>query len=179
MKDYKIESGGERSCVWKNKIVFYIYRILLLINKEDFTMNWKHTMIYTLCLTIILSIVSVNFAEEEGDYGNMFYMVMIKVKPGKIDKYLELYERTTTAKDNEFIISEKVFRHRTGPEWSILIMIECKDFAALQKLFERDDELFMEKFPDEKEREKIFDEFGEYQISHTDAIVIEKPKLGK
>jgi len=142
-------------------------------------MNWKHTMIYTLCLTFIFSFVSVNFAEEEGDKGNMFYMVMIKVKPGMIDKYLELYEKTSTTKDNEFIISEKVFRHRTGPEWSILIMFEYKDFAALQKLFEREDELYMEKFPDEKEREKISDEFGEYQISHTDAIVIEKPKLGK
>ena len=142
-------------------------------------MNWKHTMIYTLCLTIILSIVSVNFAEEEGDYGNMFYMVMIKVKPGMIDKYLELYEKTTTSKDNEFIISEKVFHHRTGPEWSILIMFEYKDFAILQKLFEREDELYMKKFPDEKERKNITDRLDECTIGHTDAIVIEKPKLRK
>ncbi len=142
-------------------------------------MNWKHSVIFMLCLTFVLSFVSTSLAQEEDEKGNMFYMVMIKVKPGKINKYLELYEKTTTAKDNEFIISEKVFRHRTGPDWSILIMFEYKDFTALQKLFEREDELYMEKFPDEKEREKIFNEFGEYMISHTDAIVIEKPKLGK
>ena len=142
-------------------------------------MNWKHTMIYTLCLTFILSLVSVNFAEEDGDKGNMFYMVMIKVKPGMIDKFLELYEKTTTSKDNEFIISEKVFHHRTGPEWSILIMFEYKDFATLQKLFEREDELYMKKYPDEKERKNITDRLDGYTIGHTDAIVIEKPKLGK
>ena len=142
-------------------------------------MNWKHSVIFMLCLTFVLSSVSITFAQEEDEKGNMFYMVMIKVKPGKINKYLELYEKTTTAKDNEFIISERVFRHRTGPDWSILIMFEYKDFAALQKLFEREDELYMEKFPDKKEREKINDEFGEYMISHTDAIVTEKPKLGK
>ena len=142
-------------------------------------MNWKHSVIYMLCLTLILSFVSINFAEEEDDKGNMFYMVMIKVKQGKINKYLELYEKTTTAKDNEFIISEKVFHHRTGPDWSILIMFEYKDFASLQKVFEREEELYMEKYPDEKDREQISNEFDEYTISHTDAIVIEKPKLGK
>ena len=106
-------------------------------------------------------------------------MVMIKIKPGKVGKFLELFEKTNTAKDNEFLISEKVFTHRTGPEWSILLMREYKDFAAVQKAFEREDELDKEKFPDEKEREKIFDELNEYRISHTDAIVIENPKLGK
>ena len=58
-------------------------------------------------------------------------------------------------------------------------MFEYKDFVALQKVFEKEDELYMEKFPDEKDREQISDEFSEYTISHTDAIVIEKPNLGK
>ena len=58
-------------------------------------------------------------------------------------------------------------------------MFEYKDFAALQKVFEREDELYMKKFPDEKERKNITDKFDEYMIGHTDAIVIEKPKLGK
>ena len=142
-------------------------------------MNQKLFVTSMLCLTFVLSSVSVCFAQEEEEKGNMFYMVMIKVKPGKVDEYLKLYEKTTTAKDNEFKISEKVFTHRTGPEWSILLMIECKDFTAFQKAFEREDELYMEKFPDEKEREKISDEFDGYMIGHTDAIVIEKPKLGK
>ena len=142
-------------------------------------MNWKHSVIFMLCLTFFLSFFSICFAQEEEEKGNMFYMVMIKVKSGKVNKYLELYERTATAKDNEFIISEKVFHHRTGPEWSILIMFEYKDFATLQKLFEREDELYMKKYPDEKERKNITDRLDGYTIGHTDAIVIEKPKLGK
>ena len=77
-------------------------------------------------------LISPVFAQEE-ENGNLFYMVMIEIKPGKVGKYLELYEKTNTAKDNEFLISEKVFTHRTGPEWSILLMREYKDFTAVQK----------------------------------------------
>ena len=142
-------------------------------------MNWKLSVIFMLCLTFVLSSVSVSFAEEEEEKGNLFNMTMVNVKPGKIDEYLELYEKTTTVKDNEFIISSQIFTHLTGPEWSVLFMSEYKDFAAFHKAAERHDELFKEKFPDEKEREKISDEFAEYTISHTDAIVIEKPKLRK
>ncbi len=142
-------------------------------------MNQKLIVTSILCLTFVLSSVSICFAQEEEEKGNMFYMVMIKVKPGKVDEYLKLYEKTTTVKDNEFVLSERIFTHRTGPDWSILLMIEYKDFTALQKMFEREDELYMEKFPDEEERDKISDEFDEYMISHTDAIVIENPNLGK
>jgi hypothetical protein len=138
-------------------------------------MKTTTTLLAILLCFCLLSPVS---AQKE-ENGNLFYMVMIKIKPGKVGKYLELFEKTNTAKDNEFLISEKVFTHRTGPEWSILLMREYKDFAAVQKAFEREDELNKEKFPDEKEAEKIFDELFEYRISHTDAIVIENPKLGK
>ena len=116
---------GEKGVVYgKTKLCFvFIEFYYLLINKEDITMNWKHTMIYTLCLTFILSFVSVNFAEEEGDKGNMFYMVMIKVKPGMIDKFLELYEKRQLLKIMSSSSVKRCFtieRVRNGQYWLCL-----------------------------------------------------------
>jgi hypothetical protein len=134
--------------------------------------------ILTLSLMLIVVPATSSHAQDE-ENGNLFYMTMTVVKVGKLGDLLALQEKISTAKDNEYIISQRVFTHMTGPEWSLMTMTEYKDLTARQKANERAGELYTQKFPDEEERAKIGAESAEYVLSHTDAMVVENPKLRK
>lgn len=134
--------------------------------------------ILTLSLMLIVVPATSSYAQDQ-ESGNLFYMTMTVIKVGKLGDHLALSEKISTAKDNEYIISQRVFTHRTGPEWSLMTMTEYKDLTAMQKANERTGELFTQKYPDEEERAKIGAESAQYVVSHTDAVVVEYPKLRK
>jgi hypothetical protein len=134
--------------------------------------------ILTLSLMLIVVPATSSHAQDE-ESANLFYMTMTVIKVGKLGDHIAHMEKISTAKDNEYIISQRVFTHRTGPEWSLMIMTEYKDLTAMQKAYERAGELYTQKFPDEEERAKIGAKSAEYIVSHTDAMVVENPKLRK
>ena len=80
---------------------------------------------------------------------------------------------------NEFLISRKVFTHRWGPDWNIVIIMEFEDLASIDKYQKRNQELRKKMHPDKTERDKIAKQLQELRLAHTDVIVIEIPKLRK
>lgn len=81
---------------------------------------------------------------------------------------------------NDKILSEKNLRHYIGgnsQDWVIILEFKSwEDFAVSQKI---NQELFNEKWPDEKERAEFNRKLGKYFPSHSDEIYRELPKFRK
>jgi hypothetical protein len=82
-------------------------------------------------------------------------------------------------KQNEYLLSQRIFTHLYGPDWTVVVLKEYEDFAGIELSSTRDKEIFKELYPDKEERDEINLEFDNSFIGHTDAIVREVPKLRK
>ena len=124
---------------------------------------------------------SIVFAQEEEEQGHVFTISTFKVSFGKLDEYLELWDKESTPliKKNEFILSHRVFTHSYGPDWNIVVITEYENLSAIESANKKSKELFKEKYPDEDKLDEIYKQFGSYILAHTDAIVRERPKLRK
>ena len=144
-------------------------------------MKLKQSILFTFTLTFLALTSSFVLAQEQEEQGHVFTISTYKVKFGQVNKYLDLLKEfnQSRAEQNEFLISQKVFTHRWGPDWNIVTIREFEDFASIDKWQKRNQELRIKMYPDKTERDKISMQINELRLAHTDAIVTEVPKLRK
>ena len=141
----------------------------------------KSKIIIFVLLSIIFIANSVLSAQEQEEKGHIFTIQTWKVRFNDIHEYLKFWEQEwkPLSEQNEFILSQKVFTHIWGPDWTVITIEEYEDFSAIGKAQEKSNELWKNKYPDKAERNKRDKKFSDYVQAHTDAIVIEVPKLRK
>ena len=144
-------------------------------------MKSKRYITVLLSMVFLLSTGSILLAQEEEEQGNVFTISTFKVRFDQVDEVLDLWEKEfkPIAEQNDLIKSVKVFRHLWGPDWTIVIIREYENFAAISSAQEKSNELRKKKYPDKKKRDEIMKKNQSYLLGHTDAIVREVPKLRK
>jgi hypothetical protein len=121
------------------------------------------------------------FAQEQEEQGNVFTISTWKVPFTKLDEFQSLWEKevTPSVKQNEFILSQRVFTHLWGPDWTVVTIIEYESLSAIESANKRSQELSKEKYPEKEKRDEIRKQIQSFFTGHTDAIVRENPKLRK
>ena len=82
---------------------------------------------------------------------------------------------------NEFILSRKVLTHFYAGAFSVMTINEYASLADIDKAADRGSELFLEKYPDEEERDARAEKFIALSGAglHEDSIVQEYAPLTK
>ncbi len=60
-----------------------------------------------------------------------------------------------------------------------MFITEYKDLASIQAAQKRNTELFEKQYPDKAKRDELTKKFQSFSQGHTDALVVENPKLRK
>ena len=129
---------------------------------------------------ILLTNIAV-FAQEQQNEGNVWAISTWKIRFDQRDDFLKHLETENMPiwKQNEHIISLKVFTHLWGEDWTVIMISEYKSMAAIEAADKKTKELFKQKYPDEKELKKVHDKRRKMVMGHYDNIVREVPKLSK
>ncbi len=127
-----------------------------------------------------LLMVSFSIKAQE-QQGNIFAVSTYKIPFDRIPEYFELYEKEAKPRiaQNEFILSQKILTHAWGPDWTVMVINEYKDLASIQAAQKRGIELFEKQYPDKAKRDELTKKFQSFSQAHTDALVVENPKLRK
>ena len=124
-----------------------------------------------------------NVAPEED--GHIFVIVTFEVlrpvdgRRAERDSIVDLYYEHVIAK-NDLIISEKNLRHLYGSnsgDW--VIVTEYANWNDVEVAGEKNDELFMEKWATEEERQAFNKVFWKYFGEHKDEIYLADPRFAK
>ncbi len=120
-------------------------------------------------------------AKAQEQQGNVFAISTYKIPFDRISEYFELYEKEAKPRvaQNEFILSQKILTHAWGPDWTVMFITEYKDLASIQTAQKRGTELFEKQYPDKAKRDELTKKFQSFSQAHTDALVVENPKLRK
>ena len=96
------------------------------------------------------------------------------------DSLIAIYNNNVVNK-NQYILSHRELQHWfTGSNKDYMIIEEYKDFDAMTRAFEMNDELEKKAWPDEARREEFMDKLGSYfEDWHGDALYRSNPKLSK
>jgi hypothetical protein len=139
------------------------------------------SLIAVLILSFILFTTSAVFAQEQEEEGNVFAISTFKIRFDQRDDFLKYIETENKPiyDQNEHIISFKVLTHLWGEDWTVVTISEYKSMAAIEAAQEKTRELFKQKYPDEEEREKMYNKRRSMIMGHTDNIVQEVSKLSK
>ena len=120
-------------------------------------------------------------AKAQEQQGNVYAVSTYKIPFDRISEYFELYEKEAKPRvaQNEFILSQRFFTHAYGPDWTVMVINEYKDLASIQAAQKRGTELFEKQYPDKAKRDELTKKFQGFSQAHTDALVVENPKLRK
>lgn len=140
-------------------------------------MNTLKRIVALIALTIAIPLLL--YSQES--QGNVFAFSTYKIRFDQLTEYLDLYEKESKplVAQNEHVISQRIFTHLWGPDWTVLMVTEYKDFASIQESQKRGTELFEKKYPDKAKRDDISRKFQTFNLGHTDALVLERAKLRK
>ena len=146
------------------------------------TKSW-FIMISALACLLLASAEAVSEDETAKDQedSHVFAMQMYKTQFSDIDTYLEIYEQEwmPLVKQNDLVLGHWTFQHRWGPDWTILIVEEFESLSSMGDAYEKYDELWEKKHPDESDRAAADKTLSDLLLGHSDAIVIERPALTK
>jgi regulation of enolase protein 1 (concanavalin A-like superfamily) len=141
----------------------------------------KRVMVLVLFIGLVVLVAPVIFAEEEGEEkGNVFVISTYKVQFQNLETMLKAWEENwkPVITKNEYVKSFRAFTHLYGSDWSIVVIMEYEDMAAIDVAWARSEEISKEMFP-EGEFKAITTETQAMLLGHTDNIVQEVPSLRK
>ena len=120
-------------------------------------------------------------AQTTPDSRHFYEITDVKVPYEKLEQFFNDYEKYVTpiVKKNQYVLSEKVFTHVAGPDWTVEIIDEYKNWADMGEAYKTFDELMAADYPDKSKRDEIESIFDVYFNGHADAIVVEVPRLTK
>jgi hypothetical protein len=96
----------------------------------------------------------------------------------QIDDFLKFYESGMPLDEqNEYVLSTKVFRHISGPNWIVCMLTEYKDMESYVKAMKRGEEIWLKMFPEKEKQNEIMKQWRFYLSGHTDAFVRDMPSL--
>ena len=115
------------------------------------------------------------------DNGHLYTMTMLYVPENEMDEYLDFYEKEVKPvnAENEYILSSKVYTHSWGPQWTVCIVTEYKDWEEFAASGKKSIDIFVKMYPDKSKRDEIIKKFETYLNNHTDAFVNDHPNLEK
>ena len=132
-----------------------------------------------LCLAIVSSTA---YAQDDDDNGTIFVVTTNQWPFSNLEEILALMEEThELVEQNEFILSRKVLTHFYAGAFSVMTINEYASLADIDKAADRGNELFLEKYPDEEERDARAEKFIALSGAglHEDSIVQEYTPLTK
>ncbi len=129
-------------------------------------------------LTVALAFSGMLYAQEEDPH--VFTVVTIELldpEDGSNAEFdsLGAFWYENAVKKNEFIVSEITMSHLWGSNSSDFVVVtEYKNFADIEKAFNRNFELIEEAIPDKEERAKYYKASSKYFGNHSDEIYQEE-----
>ena len=132
-----------------------------------------------LCLVIVSSTAH---AQDDDDNGTIYVVTTNQWPFSNLEEILALMEEThELVEQNEFILSRKVLTHFYAGAFSVMTINEYASLADIDKAADRGSELFLEKYPDEEERDARAEKFIALSGAglHEDSIVQEYAPLTK
>ena len=139
-------------------------------------------ILFAVAALCLASVSSTAYAQEEDDSGNIFVVTTNQWPFANLEEIFALMEETQElVEQNEFILSRKVLTHFYAGAFSVMTINEYASLADIDKAAERGSELFLEKYPDEEEREARAEKFTALAGAglHEDSIVQEYTALTK
>lgn len=136
-------------------------------------------VVAALCMSVVATVAS---AQEDDDSGNIYVVSTLQWPFDNLDEIFAMMEEAKGLVDqNEYVLSRKVLTHFYAGAFSVMTVTEYASLADIDKAAERGNELFLEAYPDEEEREARGDAFSALTGSgmHVDSIVQEVPALTK
>jgi hypothetical protein len=146
----------------QQKIIVVIVIIVSTSKLEGTKMSSRKSLLVLLIAAFLLSSGSFLFAQDKEEKGHVYTISTWKIQPNKIEEVLKVWEEEFKPinDQDEHLLSIKFFRHYYGPDWSVMIVAEYENLAAIEKSDENFNKLFEEKYPDKEKREEIFSKVG-------------------
>lgn len=141
----------------------------------------KSTLLILLSFIVIMCVPSQKTMSQTEDNGHLYTMTMLYVPENEMDEYLDFYEKEVKPvnAENEYILSSKVYTHSWGPQWTVCIVTEYKDWEEFAASGKKSIDIFVKMYPDKSKRDEIIKKFETYLNNHTDAFVNDHPNLEK
>ncbi len=132
--------------------------------------------------TVVLFVLLVsNNTNAQTDSAHVYTVTTLKVPFEKMTEFFENWEKYVTpiVKKDEYIISEKILTHLWGPDWTVMVVAEYKNWKDIEASGYKWDEIEAATVPDKDKRDEIDKLMTPFYNGHSDAIVMDYPKLGK
>jgi hypothetical protein len=141
----------------------------------------KSTLFILLSIIIITCVASHKTMAQTQGNGHLCTMTMLYIPENEMDEFLSFFEKEIKPfnAENEYILSAKVYTHSWGPQWTVCLVTEYKDWEGFVAAEKKGNELLEKMYPDKSKRDELMKKFGSYLFNHTDAIVNDHPNLAK
>jgi hypothetical protein len=137
---------------------------------------------FALVLTFAVMLLSANIFAQDGNYYVMTtwkFMVPEDGSNSELNDLMKEWHEKVVMK-NDKIVSEKVFTHRSGADMRDWIFLsEYASWGDIEAANDTQNKLVSEGWSNEEDRDKFFDNFWKYVITHSDEILMEKSELSK
>jgi hypothetical protein len=137
---------------------------------------------FGLVLTFAVMLLSSNIFAQDGNYYIMTtwkFMVPEDGSNSELNDLMKEWHEKVVMK-NDKIVSEKVFVHRSGADMRDWVFLsEYASWGDIEAANDMQNKLVDEGWPNEEDRDKFFDTFWKYVITHSDEILMEKSDLAK
>ena len=137
---------------------------------------------FALVLTFAVMLLSSNIFAQDGNYFVMTtwkFMVPEDGSNSELNDLMKEWHEKVVMK-NDKIVSEKAFVHRSGADMRDWVFLsEYASWSDIEAANDTQNKLVAEGWPNEEDRDKFFDTFWKYVITHSDEILMEKSELAK
>jgi hypothetical protein len=137
---------------------------------------------FALALTFTVMLLSANIFAQDGNYYVMTtwkFMVPEDGSNSELNDLMKEWHEKVVMK-NDKIVSEKAFVHRSGADMRDWVFLsEYASWNDIEAANDMQNKLVDEGWPNEEDRDKFFDTFWKYVITHSDEILMEKSDLVK
>jgi hypothetical protein len=137
---------------------------------------------FAFVLTFAVMLLSANIFAQDGNYYVMTtwkFMVPEDGSNSELNDLMKEWHEKIVMK-NDKIVSEKAFVHRSGADMRDWIFLsEYASWGDIEAANDMQNKLVEEGWPNEEDRDKFFDTFWKYVITHSDEILMEKSDLAK
>jgi hypothetical protein len=137
---------------------------------------------FALVLTFLVMLLSTNIFAQDGNYYVMTtwkFMVPEDGSNAELNDLMKEWHEKVIMK-NDKLLSEKVFVHRSGGDMRDWVFLsEYASWSDIEAANDTQNKLVSEGWPNKEDRDKFFDTFWKYVITHSDEILKEKQEFAK